>query len=61
MEKFFSLNSKKVKILRDRKVNIDNASEEKNLLNKYNYLVCQIKLEKCKPDTFSKKTSRGVL
>lgn len=37
MEKFFSLNSKKVKILRDRKVNIDNASEEKNLLNKYNY------------------------
>lgn len=37
MEKFFSLTSKKVEILRDRKMNINNASEEKNLLNKYNY------------------------
>lgn len=45
-----------VTIVRDpilRKVGASNVD--------YNNLVCQIKLEKCKPDTFSKKTSRGVL
>jgi len=37
MEKLFSVYSERVKILRDRNMNIENSSEEKSLLNKYNY------------------------
>lgn len=37
MEKFFSVHSKRVHILRSRSMNIDNGSEQKNLLKEYNY------------------------
>ncbi|MCC5908955.1 MAG: Abi family protein [Clostridiaceae bacterium] len=37
MEKFFAVPSERIKILRDRNMNIGNSSEEKELLKKYNY------------------------
>ncbi len=37
MEKQFSIYSERVEILRERNMSIDNSSEEKILLNKYNY------------------------
>lgn len=37
MEKFFSVISKRVKILLDRNMTIENSSDQKNLLDKYNY------------------------
>lgn len=37
MEKFFSGISKRIKILRNRSMTIDNSSEQKKILEKYNY------------------------
>lgn len=37
MEKYFSVHSDRIKILRSRNMNIPNSSSEKDLLKKYNY------------------------
>ena len=37
MEKFFSLHSERIKILRGRNMDIPHASDHNNLLKKYNY------------------------
>lgn len=37
MEKYFSIHSERIKILRSRNMTIPNGSEEKDLLKKYNY------------------------
>lgn len=37
MEKFFSLHSERIEILRNRNMDIANASDQKNLLREYNY------------------------
>ena len=37
MEKFFSVHSERINILRSRNMDIPNASDQKNILAKYNY------------------------